>query len=625
MAKTFIRFNNVTIDPEAVVTRAYVVFTAYESSSVVDANVKCYFENADNPSAPSSKANLDSRSLTSSIDWTNLSEWVDNRVYTSPDLSSILQTVMDRDGWQSGNSILFIMNDDNSPSNRHRMFSAIDFRSGVERAELRISWEPARQIERIDFIPAPGAYSNDINVEMDAYPSGCSIYYTLDGSDPDQNSALYSTALPLLTSEYNYHIRARAYKQYWLPSDIYDAYYFTTQYVWYETVLGTGTNRIWHCSIAIDSNDKIHVAFSKSDFVVDAPYQAVLIYYTNKVSGSWSPLEEVYQLIRIGSVFGRTGSLKLLLDSSDNPIIYFSNIHDGPAADNIGRSVKSGGLWSTTYPISPSVSNNYAAYVAARIGSDDKEHIVWIDSQLSKLNYVYYDGSWGGHYTVASDTSLLKDIRLDKDDYVYVLYSKGDSLEIGGYYYKTNVTGSWVEVQFTESGTYTLDRFSAGEGKIGIGYDKEIHLINAGPQINPNALCTGVSHYYNNIVVRYYYEDSTWKRKLYVTQGYNLSRAGSCPGSLYGMFDMVMLNITGIYYVPTYIWLKASGSVWQVIYSRGYGSDFVIETSVEVPPDAQIDIDSNNDNHMVWIVNQDELNDYYLKYGTTYIETRTYL
>jgi len=48
---------------------------------------------------------------------------------------------------------------------------------------------------------------------------GARVYYTLDGSEPDSTSPLYEGPLEL---KYYAHLRARAYQQAWLPSDVAD-------------------------------------------------------------------------------------------------------------------------------------------------------------------------------------------------------------------------------------------------------------------------------------------------------------------------------------------------------------------------------------------------------------------
>jgi hypothetical protein len=580
-----------------------VVFTSYDTLDSVDANVKCYFTDEDNPSAPSSKSNLDGRSLTSAIDWTNLDEWVDNRVYTTPDLSLILQTVMDRNGWVNGNSVLFVMNDDSSPSNRHRMFSAIEFLSGAEKAELRISWEPARQIERIDFTPDPGAYGIDVDVTIDAYPTGCSIYYTLDGSDPDQNSTLYTTPLPLTTSEYNYHIRARAYKQYWLPSEIYDGYYFTTKFIWSETILGTGTDRMGSCSIKVDSNDKPHIAFLRFDASENKGY----VYYTNKISGSWSSLEEVYEMNSDSYTLLVIDEVELLLDSGDNPIIFFSD--DG----DFVRAEKNGGSWSVESPISAFSSYTVADF-DARI-MNDIEHVIFI--HWGGIYPLYYSYKNGGSWSTAQVTNnVLYGFTVDGNDKVHIAYVTGEY-----FYYKTNKTGSWVTESWLHHPANSSIKFF-GTPFIGLDVDGNPEIMMSGNLYHPDAQCSGIGRYNSELAVYTKDDQGDWQITKHLDAGGTRYYTGDCDNyaNKYSNYDMEYFSI-GTNYIPTYFQHYYGYSSL----ARGYGTDF----SIEIPTAryAGIVVDSGNNNQFVWVVNDvvGADDDYYIKYGTTNIETRTFL
>jgi len=603
MAKSYIRFNDVTIDPDSVITRAYVVFTSYDTLNTIDANVKCYFTDEDNPSAPASKVDLDGRSLTSAINWTNLDEWVDNRVYTTPDLSSILQTVMDRSGWINGNSVLFVMEDDSSDTGSHRMFSAIEFLSGAEKAELRISWEPARQIERIDFTPFPGVYGTDVDVTIEAYPTGCSIYYTLDGSEPDQNSTLYTVPLGLTTSEYNYHIRARAYKQYWLPSEIYDAYYFTSKFIWYETILGTGTDRMGDCSVKLDSNGKPHIAFLRFNTVANKGY----VYYTNKVSGSWSALEEVYEMNSDSYTLLVIDRLELLLDSGDVPIIFFSD------DDDFGRADRGGGSWSVESPVSAFSSYSVSKFDAKIV--NDVEHVIF--DHAGGIYPVYYSYKNGGSWsTTQVANNVLYGFTIDSNGKAHIAYVGGAEYA----YYKTNKTGAWVTESWLHHPSNPLIKFFCVVA-IGLDVDGNPEVLLVGDLYHINAQCSGIGRY-NSQVAQWNKDDQgDWNVITHLDAGGSISYTGNCNNyaGKHNMYDMEHFFIGGNY-IPTY---------FQYYYgdcslARGYGTHFQIES--DIAAHAGIALDSNNNNHFVYVINYEVGgDDYYLKYGTTDIETRTYL
>lgn len=72
------------------------------------------------------------------------------------------------------------------------------------------------------FSPEAGTYEEQILVTISCTIEDTHIYYTLNGSDPTQNSYLYSE--PVLLNQ-DTTLKARAYKAEWLPSDIAVAEY----------------------------------------------------------------------------------------------------------------------------------------------------------------------------------------------------------------------------------------------------------------------------------------------------------------------------------------------------------------------------------------------------------------
>lgn len=94
------------------------------------------------------------------------------------------------------------------------------------------SWAPS-EIATVSYIinghvsapvisPAASTYPLAQTISITAYPADAQIYYTIDGTDPDQSSNLYAGAFQITESTL---VRARAYKADWLPSLITDANY----------------------------------------------------------------------------------------------------------------------------------------------------------------------------------------------------------------------------------------------------------------------------------------------------------------------------------------------------------------------------------------------------------------
>ncbi|MCK4528529.1 hypothetical protein KAW18_14250, partial [candidate division WOR-3 bacterium] len=138
---TFIRCPNITIPQGSTITEAYVKFTAYSSLSSTVVNVNVYFNDVDDAIAPTSSSEGNALSLTSAIAWNSVTSWIDGVKYNSPSLISILQNVVNRTGWSSGNALQVVIKDNGSSgSYKYRSASTVDYLSGSEKAELHIAW-----------------------------------------------------------------------------------------------------------------------------------------------------------------------------------------------------------------------------------------------------------------------------------------------------------------------------------------------------------------------------------------------------------------------------------------------------------------------------------------------------
>ncbi len=107
-----IRFQNITIPQGATVTNAYLEFTVDETDTE-STNLTFHGENTDS-SSPFTTANynITNRSKTSSyIPWDNVPSWTTvGDTHQTPDLTSIIQEIINRPSWQSGNALTIIVN-----------------------------------------------------------------------------------------------------------------------------------------------------------------------------------------------------------------------------------------------------------------------------------------------------------------------------------------------------------------------------------------------------------------------------------------------------------------------------------------------------------------------------------
>ncbi|MFT2091600.1 PilC/PilY family type IV pilus protein [Paraglaciecola sp. 2405UD69-4] len=108
-----VRFNNVTLPQGASITDAYLEFTAYQSSSSSTASFNISGANEDDPSSFNSYSRylLRNKPKTASVAWTNIPKWTKNYTYQSPSVASIVESIVGRSGWESGNDMMFIFSD----------------------------------------------------------------------------------------------------------------------------------------------------------------------------------------------------------------------------------------------------------------------------------------------------------------------------------------------------------------------------------------------------------------------------------------------------------------------------------------------------------------------------------
>ncbi len=102
-----VRFENIALPKGAVICSAHIVFTAYRDDTVAS-DFEIFGEDIDDAPVFSLVAdNIKGRTYTSSVLWSAVPAWTQYNKYSTPDISSIVQTVVDRAGWVKGNAMVF--------------------------------------------------------------------------------------------------------------------------------------------------------------------------------------------------------------------------------------------------------------------------------------------------------------------------------------------------------------------------------------------------------------------------------------------------------------------------------------------------------------------------------------
>jgi len=141
--RPFFRFANITIPPGSTILTAIITFVAYFSLSGTTCKVKIYAELAANPAAPTTKADLYGRTLTTSnVAWT-LPAFTGGTAYNTPDFAAVMQEIINQATWASGNAVQFILPDDTSTAAAVRSLATLEHATYSE-AYLQITYtEPS--------------------------------------------------------------------------------------------------------------------------------------------------------------------------------------------------------------------------------------------------------------------------------------------------------------------------------------------------------------------------------------------------------------------------------------------------------------------------------------------------
>lgn len=105
-------YQNITIPPGALITNAYLKVTASYSCSGTVVRSRIHGEKNINPATFSTLEDYQGRARTDAvIDWDNIPAWIQNAVYHSPNIKSIIQEIVNLPGWSSGNPIVIFWDD----------------------------------------------------------------------------------------------------------------------------------------------------------------------------------------------------------------------------------------------------------------------------------------------------------------------------------------------------------------------------------------------------------------------------------------------------------------------------------------------------------------------------------
>ena len=184
----FMRFDNVTIPSGATINNAYLQVYA-DSDGTGIARLKVYGVDEDDAAAPTSEAeyNADPQT-TASVDWDGA--WTQDTWEQSPNISTVIQEIVDRGGWASGNAMVLQLEDDLGSGNNYNRPRNYD-QNSAHAAKLYISYSEA---------------ASDIDEEAKAETADLSEFDSTAAGTAAGGSISASTAAGLAGTEYGFAI-----------------------------------------------------------------------------------------------------------------------------------------------------------------------------------------------------------------------------------------------------------------------------------------------------------------------------------------------------------------------------------------------------------------------------------
>ena len=144
-------FTNVTIPQGATITNAYVTTTAYQDASGTTCTIKIGAMPDDNYNGFSNTAGdrpHDAVLTTATVSWSPDAQ-TDGNTYNTPDIKTVIQEIVDREGWSSGNAIGIVFQNNGSSINAARYASTYE---NSEPASLTVEYSSGGFITKITFI-----------------------------------------------------------------------------------------------------------------------------------------------------------------------------------------------------------------------------------------------------------------------------------------------------------------------------------------------------------------------------------------------------------------------------------------------------------------------------------------
>ena len=139
----FFRFTGITISAGATITASYLTYTAYQNDTGTTVKTNIYADNAAAPTAPTSAATYNGKTLTTAlVAWNSIGSWTANTAYNTPSINDIITELIADNGAYASGVMQFLHKNNASSANAQRQ--PWDYTgSTTKAAKLHIEWSAA--------------------------------------------------------------------------------------------------------------------------------------------------------------------------------------------------------------------------------------------------------------------------------------------------------------------------------------------------------------------------------------------------------------------------------------------------------------------------------------------------
>jgi hypothetical protein len=177
---------------------------------------------------------------------------------------------------------------------------------------------------------------------------------------------------------------------------------------WTKEVIGAPAHGEWKSSLALDSANKVHVAY-----VASPPPATDELWYATNASGAW--VRSVLSASIHGVSYNGSGALSLAVDAAGSSHIAYQG---GLPDYGLKYTTNQGGAW-VTY----TVDTGYITNVSAAVDSNGKAHIAYTDN-YSHIKYAHQDvsGVWATEIIESTGMPIHPSLKLDAAGNVHISY-----------------------------------------------------------------------------------------------------------------------------------------------------------------------------------------------------------